>query len=213
VNEGGTHEGGNLQTLCKTCHKVKSASEKAKGKSAFPPRYTKLVSRSDDGVEDVYDITVEGHHNFLANGLVVHNCVGLVWNEVSRRYVDSEPEFFLPDVWRARAENVKQGSADEPAPHQGALQGLARLHLERSLDLYSQMLENGVAPEQARMVLPLNVMTEWVWTGSLVAWARVCRLRLDPHAQVEVQEVAKHFDNLLRPAFPVSWPALMGESQ
>ena len=147
---------------------------------------------------------------FVARQLVKHQ-IGLVWNEVSRRYVDSEPEFFLPDVWRARAENVKQGSSDEPASHQESLKGLARLHLERSLDAYHLMLANEVAPEQARMVLPLTTMTEWHWTGSLVAWARVCKLRLDPHAQVEVQEVAKHFDQLLRPAFPVSWPALMGE--
>ncbi|MEN9316079.1 MAG: Pectobacterium phage phiTE [Pseudomonadota bacterium] len=145
---------------------------------------------------------------FVARQLVKHQ-IGLVWNETSRRYVDTAPEVYFPATWRARAENVKQGSADEAAPNQRSLQSLTQHHLERSLDLYDHMLKVGVAPEQARMVLPLNVHTEWVWTGSLAAWSRVCKLRLDPHAQAEVREVAQQFDALLAPAFPVAWAALM----
>jgi thymidylate synthase (FAD) len=138
----------------------------------------------------------------------------MVLNEVSRRYVDSDPEFYIPKAWRSRAENVKQGSG-------GAMMYTDNLQInlrvqqfaQRALVEYQDLLEAGVAPEQARMVLPQNTMTEGVWTGSLVAWARVCRLRLDSHAQAETRDVAQRFDNLLRPAFPVSWPALMGESK
>lgn len=284
---------------------------------------------------------------FVARQLVKHQ-IGLVWNEVSRRYVDSEPEFWTPKVWRGRAENVKQGSSDIPVVPKGKdgdcpycgvrfvsrgnkqrycsvncqtkhyrtmpwgwaktkiararvsaerrgiefsitaddiempvrcpylgielqygneeigdnsasldrvdssrgyvtgniqtvsflankmkshatndqLVAFARATLARhagvlavpepgvlgaykaAVDVYSTLLEEGVCPEQARMFLPLGSMTEWIWTGSIAAWARVCNLRLDPHAQAETREVAEHFDRLLRPAFPVSWAAL-----
>jgi thymidylate synthase (FAD) len=81
--------------------------------------------------------------------------------------------------------------------------------MTRALELYSYMVESGVAPEQARSVLPQSAMTEWIWTGSLAAWARVCKLRLDEHTQFENTEVAKKIDTLMKQAFPVSWSALM----
>ena len=150
---------------------------------------------------------------FVARQLVKHQ-VGLVWNEVSRRYVDDEPEFWLPETVRGRAANVKQGSDDNLSP---ATQDDARRAIETatqaSLESYRELLRAGVAPEQARMVLPQNTLTEWWWTGSLAAWARVCQLRLDPHAQAETSEVALLISEQMGKAFPVSWSALMDDQQ
>ncbi len=166
---------------------------------------------------------------FVARQLGKHQ-VGLVWNEVSRRYVDEEPEFFLPGKgqWRQRAENVKQGSGVVGAkiystPGHEDLWGdidneydpdlYADLITTNCLELYTNMIAGGVAPEQARMILPQNTMTEWWWTGSLAAFARIFNLRLDPHTQKETQEVAQTMYNLLLPAFPNALPALMKGTQ
>lgn len=153
---------------------------------------------------------------FVARQAVKHQ-VGLVWNEVSRRYVDEEPEFWFParDGWRAKAENVKQGSSKETVdvceygmdyteyiPHDA---------VEVAFEAYNRMLEKGVAPELARIILPLNTMTEWIWSGSLAAFSRVCKLRLDPHSQLEIQELAGGIQAVVEPLFPVSWAALMGK--
>jgi thymidylate synthase (FAD) len=143
---------------------------------------------------------------FVARQLVKHQ-VGLSWNEVSRRYVDSEPEFYMPKDLRGRAENVKQGSG-EALGYQGQLNWI-RCNSNAALEAYKDLLDNGVAPEQARMVLPLNTMTEWIWSGSLMAFARVCRQRLDPHAQYECRLVAEQLDERLRWAFPESMAALL----
>jgi thymidylate synthase (FAD) len=151
---------------------------------------------------------------FVARQLVKHQ-VGLAWNEVSRRYVDDEPEFYFPPIWRKRAENVKQGSSDEPVDdwsvdwaHGEAL--YPETLTKAALRTYTEMLFAGVAPEQARMVLPQNTMTEWVWSGSLAAFARVVSLRIDPHAQKETQEVAWHINALVPTEFTHSWKALVG---
>ena len=145
---------------------------------------------------------------FVTRQLVKHQ-IGLCWNEVSRRYVDEEPEFWFPEVWRERPEgSIKQGSGQA---HYASMH-IARLierRTQESLNLYQSLIDDRVAPEQARMVLPLNTMTEWIWSGSLAAWARVCKLRLDPHAQEETRLVAEMFAKELEPIFPVSWAALM----
>ena len=104
--------------------------------------------------------------------------VGFTENEVSRRYVDDEPEFFMPNVWRGRPINSKQGSSGEVIEvlyrrmygDQTVTQGVERLY-EHALDLYARMIEKGVCPEQARMVLPQGMYTQWFWTGSLAAYA------------------------------------------
>lgn len=147
---------------------------------------------------------------FVARQLAKHQ-VGLVWNEVSRRYVDEEPEFWMPLTWRGKAENAKQGSSDLPVELKKAGSEYPSMSfvLEMALSAYKGLLEEGVAPEQARIVLPLNTMTEWWWTGSIAAWARVCKLRLDPHAQLETREIAESISRELAAAFPVSWKALM----
>jgi len=153
---------------------------------------------------------------FVARQLVKHQ-VGGVWNEVSRRYVDSEPEFWFPEVWRGRPEgSIKQGSSGEVdlpdhfSPYLDV--NLKPVDVAQlSLNMYNHMLECGVAPEQARMILPQNMMTEWYWTGSLMFFARVCRERLAPGAQLETREAAECIAEIVAPLFPVSWSALMEE--
>jgi thymidylate synthase (FAD) len=154
---------------------------------------------------------------FVARQLVKHT-VGLSWNEVSRRYVSTEPEFYLPKTWRKAADNVKQGSSDETIEllnFNGRMDDSQRIedHVERvcfhALTVYERMLEAGVCAEQARMILPQNMMTEWIWSGSLYAFARVCNLRLDSHTQLETQTVAKLIDAYMIELFPESWNVLV----
>lgn len=149
---------------------------------------------------------------FVARQLGKHQ-VGGAWNEVSRRYVDSEPEFYIPDYWRKRAENVKQGSSDESVDveihEKDYYENIPEDAVFIALEGYQRMLGLGVCPEQARMILPQNIMTAWIWTGSLAFFARVCKLRLDSHTQKETQEVAKEIEQLTREKFPVSFQALM----
>jgi thymidylate synthase (FAD) len=147
---------------------------------------------------------------FVARQLVKHQ-VGLVLNEVSRRYVDSEPTFFKPSSWRGRPANSKQGSSGDVA-NQHLYHELHDDLIENALAVYQRMIDDGVAPEQARMVLPLSAMTTWIWTGSLVAWSRVCHLRMAKDSQAETQVVARKIDSFLADAFPVSWKALMGDN-
>lgn len=142
---------------------------------------------------------------FVARQLVKHQ-VGLVWNEVSRRYVDEEPEFWFPKEWRGKPVNAKQGSSDVVIEVGRA----ADISADLCLGWYKELLLKGVAPEQARMVLPLNTMTEWIWSGSLAAFARVVRERTDTHTQQETQEVAKQINDLVPEKFEHSWKALIG---
>lgn len=147
---------------------------------------------------------------FVARQLVKHQ-VGLAWNEVSRRYVDDEPEFWFPEVWRGKPVNAKQGSSGIIPSEQPDMDidMYVRMAQDRALGCYIELLQHGVAPEQARMVLPQNTMTEWIWSGSLAAFARVCKLRLDPHAQQETQDVAFEIDRLVPDNFKHSWKALL----
>ena len=138
---------------------------------------------------------------FVARQLVKHQ-VGLVWNEVSRRYVDDEVEFYEPKEWRLAAENKKQGSSDETVPF-----SVTPTH-EWCRQTYKNLLNAGVAPEMARMILPQSMYTEWYWSGTLYAFARVCNLRCKPDAQKETQMVADQIDVLAKELFPNSWEAL-----
>jgi len=154
---------------------------------------------------------------FVARQLAKHQ-VGLAWNEVSRRYVDYEPEIYMPDAWRAKPEgSIKQGSSEISLDKMSAdgytseIDAVVKAALHHTTWLYDRLIDNNVAPEQARMVLPQNAMTEWIWSGSLYAFARVCNLRLDKHAQKETQEVAGHISTYMQELFPVSWSTLKGE--
>ena len=145
---------------------------------------------------------------FVARQMGKHQ-VGLVWNEVSRRYVDEEPEFYLPQQLRAKASNVKQGSSEQSIVEEKMWLKYWEAHFEECLIIYQYSLEAGVCPEQARMLLPQSMMTEWIWTGSLAAFARVVNLRIDPHTQKETQEIANKIYATLRSTFPVSTDALI----
>jgi len=141
---------------------------------------------------------------FVARQLVKHKF--LRWNEVSRRYVDSEPEFYVPKSWRGRSADKKQGSTGEWYDEDMDLL-LESCH-KVCLHDYKELLDKGVCPEQARMVLPQSMMTEWYWSGSLDAFADMCNLRCKPDTQYETQVVAGHIDTEMAKLFPVSWEAL-----
>jgi len=149
---------------------------------------------------------------FVARQLVKHKF--LRWNEISRRYVDDELEFYEPDVWRGRSADKKQGSEGVVVVEGmdvGRLYGNPDyVSSEVCLRAYKFLLEQGVAPEQARMVLPQSTMTEWWWSGSLDAFARMCNLRLPSDTQYETRVVAEQVSKVLGDLFPVSWEALVG---
>ena len=143
---------------------------------------------------------------FVARQLVKHKF--LRWNEISRRYVDDEPEFYVPDVWRGRSADKKQGSDGEVKL--GTLDdAIVSDSPYDALSAYKALLKSGVAPEQARMVLPQSTMTEWYWSGSLDAFADMCRLRTSGDTQAETQEVAWQIYREMDKLFPVAWDALM----
>ena len=143
---------------------------------------------------------------FVERQLVKHKF--LRWNEISRRYVADKPEFYTPDVWHGRSADKKQGS-----------EGVVNLELPllaahvTAVEQYEELLDAGVAPEQARMVLPQSMMTEWYWSGSLDAFADMCNLRCKSDTQAETREVAKQIDHKMIELFPVSWDALTEEDE
>jgi len=143
---------------------------------------------------------------FVARQLVKHKF--LRWNEISRRYVDNEPEFFHPTEWRGRSDDKKQGS-------EGVIESLrptySKTLIKIAIDNYKHLLSEGVCPEQARMVLPQSMMTEWYWSGSLDAFADICNLRCKSDTQYETQLVAWDIYYEMKDLFPVSWMALTEE--
>ena len=145
---------------------------------------------------------------FVARQRFKH-AVGFAYNEVSRRYVDDTPEFHVPESWRSRpVGGIKQGSAGTHLSndyHRGNYAGF----IEAAQSLYENMIEDSVAPEQARMVLPQSMLTTYWVTGSLYAWANAYIQRSDAHAQVEIQDMAKQWDEIISPLFPHSWDALV----
>jgi thymidylate synthase (FAD) len=145
---------------------------------------------------------------FVARQLVKHKF--LRWNEISRRYVDDEPDFYVPEVWRGRSADKKQGSEGEVTSDTLSYD-FAYYGMEQPLVLYKKLLDDGVAPEQARMVLPQSTMTEWYWSGSLDAFADMCRLRCASDTQYETRLVADDISKKMSELFPVSWSALMNK--
>jgi len=142
---------------------------------------------------------------FVARQLVKHEY--MPWNEISRRYVDDEPEFYQPDVWRGRSEDKKQGSDGElrcPIRSEAMYRD--------ALDHYKGMIDWGICPEQARMVLPQSMMTEWYWSGTVFAFAKMCQLRMQQDTQQETREVAMQVDEYMEKLYPESWKALMKDT-
>jgi thymidylate synthase (FAD) len=137
--------------------------------------------------------------------------IGFARNEVSRRYVDDPPTFHLPPFVRGRALNKKQGSLDDAHPDTTLMLHVMKESTEKSFHYYTSLIQGGVPPEQARMVLSQNMMTEFIETGSLAAYARLVNLRMGPDAQSEIREVASQISAQLRSAFPHSWSTLVSE--
>jgi len=138
---------------------------------------------------------------FVARQLQKHEY--MPWNEISRRYVDDDPEFYFPLTWRGRSTDKKQGSEGEVKSNFNI-----NYHTMTALKGYQQMLDEGVAPEQARMVLPQSMMTEWYWSGSLFAFAKMCSLRCKDDTQAETRVVADAIDEEMENLYPISWEAL-----
>ena len=143
---------------------------------------------------------------FVARQLVKHQ-VGLSWNEVSRRYVDFPPEVYKPESWRGRPVDSKQGSAGTVDLGHTVNHNLETV-TESCLILYNTLINKGVAPEQARMVLPQSMMTEWYWSGTLYAFARVCNLRCAKDTQKETRDIANQMYDFCSTKFPISWKYL-----
>ena len=136
---------------------------------------------------------------FVARQLQKHEY--MPWNEISRRYVDSEPEFYEPEHWRGRSADKKQGS-------EGVVDTKTKPTNQYALETYRNLLSDGVAPEQARMVLPQSMYTEWYWSGSLYAFAKMCSLRCTPDSQYETRVIANLISDKMFELFTVSWDAL-----
>ena len=149
---------------------------------------------------------------FVARQLAKHQ-VGLLINEISRRYVDYEPEFYDVDKWRGRPVDKKQGSSEEEIEWVDGNEEVSTTSLQTEIESlalynYNWMLRAGVAPEQARMILPQSMMTEWYWSGTLYAFARICNLRCAEDAQYETRIVANLINDECEKLFPISWNEL-----
>jgi len=194
--------------------------------------FNKHVEQFSDGDERLIKFLAEHNHwtpfghcslqfrikapIFVARQLVKHQ-VGLTWNEVSRRYVQSEPELFRPESWRANPENKKQGSSETEEIkwllyYEWSVDDAVDTFNRRAVELYDKMIDAGVCAEQARMILPQSLMTEWYWTGSLFAFARVCNLRCAKDTQKETREIANLISQHTQEKFPASWKYLVGEN-
>lgn len=146
---------------------------------------------------------------FVARQLGKHQA-GLTWNEVSRRYVDDAPEFFLPATWRSKPESSKQGSGEDMSHKDQEYWDLMYDGLLGYCEqIYESAVADGMAPEQARMMLPQSMMTEWIWTGNLLAFSHVYKERIHQSAQAEVQYFALQLGDICEQLFPYSWKALI----
>jgi thymidylate synthase (FAD) len=141
---------------------------------------------------------------FVARQLVKHEY--MPWNEISRRYVDDEPEFYTPTNWRGRSEDKKQGSSGEMFTDVSP-----NYAYTAARETYRNLLMDGVAPEQARMVLPQSMMTEWYWSGTVFSFAKMCSLRCKDDTQAETRVVADAIDEEMERLYPISWEALRDE--
>jgi thymidylate synthase (FAD) len=193
--------------------------------NGIPEGYTKAKADKLIGYLAEHQHTSPFRHNsitvrcqapiFLARQLMKHQA-GLSWNEISMRYCDKPVGFFIPEEWRSRPDkSLKQGSGNKIVTHLNENKDSDFTidldythHLECCVNLYQEMLDSGVAPEMARMVLPQSMLTDWVWTGNLMAFSHVYNLRSKDNAQLEARVFAEQLNNVIEPLFPVSWKAL-----
>ena len=156
---------------------------------------------------------------FVARQLIKHQ-IGMTWNEVSRRYVNTNIQFYNPKEWRSAPDNKKQGSGNDVVTKITDDYGDSwyidpdfKTWCMTALSMYEDYVNSGIAPEMARMILPQNMMVEFWWTGSMLAFARMCNQRLDNHAQKETQDFARKVDPILHNLYPYSWLSLVPNSQ
>jgi thymidylate synthase (FAD) len=135
--------------------------------------------------------------------------VGLCRNEVSRRYVDYEPEVWIPSIVRERNPSLKQGSLKTAVKNNDEVLEMIQSTVNKSIETYNELIKQNVAPELARIILPQSTYTEFIETGSLYAYANLCKARMHPSAQLEIQEYAKYINDVLSEKFPHSWNVLM----
>ena len=137
--------------------------------------------------------------------------IGFAENEESRRYIKSTPKLFVPNEFRSAPEgSAKQGSGDTH-PFSDSWKTTYEAVCGNAIWHYQKMIGAGIAPEQARLILPQGVEVNWMWTGSLAAYARFYKLREDSHAQKEVQDLAKEVADIIEPLYPISWKYLTEE--
>ncbi len=193
--------------------------------NGIPEGYTKAKADKLIGYLAEHQHTSPFRHNsitvrcqapiFLARQLMKHQA-GLSWNEISMRYCDKPVGFFIPEEWRSRPDkSLKQGSGDSSvvtlqrdSGYVTSVDGEYRRYLTSCISLYETMLSNNIAPEMARMVLPQSMLTDWVWTGNLMAFSHVYNLRSKDNAQLEARVFADELNSVLEPLFPVAWKAL-----
>lgn len=149
---------------------------------------------------------------FVKNQLVKHQ-VGFSWSEESRRYIKGEVELYWPETWRKAAKDVKQGSSDEVFNLDDSFSHLPwqqelKYDVSTIVNWYEYLIDKGLAPEQARMILPQNMYVNWVWTGSLLGFAQMIKARTHESAQRETQEFARLVEEVIAPLYPVSYKAL-----
>lgn len=203
VNDNLAYDFNNLTSLCTKCHSkkhVELGSYKNKEYKGLFGHYEKIVSVKYVGIQNTYDLTISGdNHNFLANGILVHNC----YNEISRRYTEVDMEYYIPEKFRVQSENNKQASVEDSVieKNQEACEIYAKfteaLHLA-----YEKLLELGVCKEQARGILPQTMFTTFWATVDLRNLLHFIELRDDDHAQKEIREYAKAMKELIRPYVP-----------
>lgn len=203
----------NLESLCKTCHiaeHLQTGEIRMGYGTPLAAKASKIRCVRYVGVEETYDIEIKGpNHNFVANGMVVHNS----YNEISRRYTSENLQFYCPKTFRTQHEKNRQASNDvEENPHIYNWDGCGIIRADKALEyavqnqveLYEKMLEAGICREQARMVLPQNLYTEFYGTVNLHNAMHFLRLRLGPHAQWEIRRVAEAMRSHLEELFPVA---------
>lgn len=201
---------GNDDSVCRAA-RVSFAKDPAQFTDEQNARLIKYLARHNHWTPFAHAfVTLRFKAPIAIHAQCVKHQIGFAMNTVSRRYVSDEPELFIPEFRLAPEGSVKQGSGDI-IPMGRDIENMYQMYCEKCIDYYNYMVkELRVAPEQARFILPQGVMTEWVWSGSLQAWARFYNQRSDSHAQQEIQFLAHEVDKIVGALFPVSWDALTG---
>ena len=202
---------GNDDSVCRAA-RVSFAKDPAQFTDAQNARLIKYLARHNHWTPFAHAfVTLRFKAPIAIHAQCVKHQVGFAMNTVSRRYVSDTPELFIPEFRTAPNGSIKQGSGEVlDKISQVEVQRSYKAHCDNMIGLYNNMIDKGIAPEQARFVLPQGVMTEWVWSGSLQAWARFYTQRINPHAQKEIQFLAQEVDKIVGALYPIAWDALTG---